>query len=812
MQALVDLLSSSLAQRIGWALIHFLWQGTLVALLLAAVMQFLRHRSPQVRWFLACTAFGLMAVLPVVTAYTVSVDIPNVAEIEPLTEATTLPDSTPLVAAETELPFVAVGDPASPEVPSELPGDGAGLASTTPWLQQAKNFLHPILPWGVLVWLLGVVGISLWHFGGWLLLEKTKRLGTRPVAPAIRNILDQLLQRLRISRPIRLLESARVAVPVVVGWLRPVVLLPASLLSGLTPSQLEAILAHELAHIRRFDCLVKLIQAVIETFLFYHPAVWWISAHIRQESEHCCDELAVEICPDRKSYAHALARIAELTSRKPRLAAAASGGKLLSRIRRIVGLAEDHAGSGVRWLAGILVMVSLIVAGLIIYGNSAIGQTEIQPTTQPTAGVKELSWSKPFVINVQPGVKEPRWSKPFPTNVQSDMAVATAYEYWNKGEYELAIRDFDKAIKLDPSNASAYNDRGLVYLIKDDYDAAIRNFSQAIELNPRNAEPYHNRAVAYCAKEMYDHAIRYFDMAIALNPRNAEAYNSRGFAYMRRGNRDQAIRDFKRAVSLNPKYAPAQKNLSLAEQHKAQIPWGAPVEGVQVCLRADQNQWEVGQIPGFRVDMRNGAERHLELVLSEDHWEIELDGTWFRASVIRLYDPEKRRLGPGAIQEDIPFAPVEWAQWRSRPGNKPIEFTAGKHVIRLAFTANPSGEDEGLSVRAVSNPVEIEIQPATQPTKLELEKTAIEQGSQHIYEVYGTVYDCVLDSLWEDWLAGLETAESEEEFRRAFLEIENMQRPDHHPAAGVVVTLRGGSFTKETVTDGEGKFKFSGLP
>ena len=94
---------------------------------------------------------------------------------------------------------------------------------------------------------------------------------------AIRDVFDRLLRRLRVSRPVRLLQSARVAVPTVAGWLRPVVLLPASALSGLSLEQIEAILAHELAHIRRYDCLVRLIQAVVETLLFYHPAVWWVS-------------------------------------------------------------------------------------------------------------------------------------------------------------------------------------------------------------------------------------------------------------------------------------------------------------------------------------------------------------------------------------------------------------------------------------------------------------------------------------------------------------------------------------------------------
>ena len=157
MQALVDLLSSSLAQRVGWALIHFLWQGTLVALLLAVAMQFLRKHSAQVRWLLACIALGLMAVMPVVTAFVVSVDTANVAEAESPPEMGTLPDAGMSVAVKTEtpgsqiFPKPAAGDSASSEIPSEASDNVSGFSSNTPDLQQAKNFLRPILPWGVLV-------------------------------------------------------------------------------------------------------------------------------------------------------------------------------------------------------------------------------------------------------------------------------------------------------------------------------------------------------------------------------------------------------------------------------------------------------------------------------------------------------------------------------------------------------------------------------------------------------------------------------------------------------------------------------------
>jgi len=240
----------------------------------------------------------------------------------------------------------------------------ARMATTKPWLGRAEDLARPFLPWAFVAWLLGVLGMSVWHLGGWVQLWRIRAQGSEPADPAIRDVFGRLVERLRISRPVRLLQSARVAVPVVVGWLRPVVLLPAATLSGLTPWQLEAVLAHELLHVRRYDCLVRLMQALVETLLFYHPAVWWVSGRIRQQSEHCCDELAVEVCGDRQSYARALARVAELGRRKPHLAAAASGGSLLNRIRRILGLEVQVRLTSPRSLAGVLCIAGILALAL----------------------------------------------------------------------------------------------------------------------------------------------------------------------------------------------------------------------------------------------------------------------------------------------------------------------------------------------------------------------------------------------------------------------------------------------------------------
>jgi uncharacterized protein (TIGR03435 family) len=126
----------------------------------------------------------------------------------------------------------------------------------------------------------------------------------------------------------------------VVGWLRPVVLLPVGVLAGLSVEQVEAVLVHELAHIRRHDYLVNIMQSMAEAFLFYHPAVWWISGHIRAERELCCDDSAVSVAGDAANYARTLAELASLQSVRPGVAMAVTGGSLTQRIARLLGQPE----------------------------------------------------------------------------------------------------------------------------------------------------------------------------------------------------------------------------------------------------------------------------------------------------------------------------------------------------------------------------------------------------------------------------------------------------------------------------------------
>jgi len=372
-----------LVMRIGWTLVHFVWQGVVVAFLLAISLQALRSRTSNARYTAACIALMLMAAMPLGTFALIgsphaTAELTDLAAtgMEPPNAGRPVPGQSSLkrTTPERDQPGMAVDVPDGLPLAAGMQSDAVDAAASAPpvW-QRVSAMVAPFLPLVVALWLMGVSVLSLRLLGGWLQVQRLKRRGIRPVTAGLQEAVGRLSQRLRISRPVTVLASALVRVPTAIGWLRPVILLPASALTSLPPEQLEAILAHELAHIRRYDYLVNLIQTVIETVLFYHPAVWWVSRQIRIEREHCCDDLAVGICGDRVIYARALAAVAELGGALPQLAAAADGGDLLSRVRRVVGLSSPPASRFSVWSAGALAFGLVLALALSAWLPGIVG-------------------------------------------------------------------------------------------------------------------------------------------------------------------------------------------------------------------------------------------------------------------------------------------------------------------------------------------------------------------------------------------------------------------------------------------------------
>ena len=226
---------------------------------------------------------------------------------------------------------------------------------------------HRLLPWVVAVWIAGALAFWLRLLGGWISAERLRSRLVRPAPPEWQQALDGLKTRIRVSRPVRLLVSSLVQAPAVVGWLRPIVLVPVGALAGLPPEQVEALLLHELAHIRRHDYLVNILQSVVEALLFYHPAVWWVSGHIRAERELCCDDAVIAVNRDAVTYARALSELASASPAHFNAVMAATGGSLVHRIARLLGqprpAPRTHSGPGFAAAAILVVIGSFVVFG-----------------------------------------------------------------------------------------------------------------------------------------------------------------------------------------------------------------------------------------------------------------------------------------------------------------------------------------------------------------------------------------------------------------------------------------------------------------
>ncbi len=340
MTAWTDLIGQPVVHRIGWVLLHFLWQGTVIATVWSIVRVLLRTCEAKTRYAVACGLLGMMVMAPIIT-----------------------------------LVWLEPSSATRPGVVSNAVSGLSALSTADPmvdsWIVPAigERVLAGIeqgLSWLVAVWCLGVSALSVRLLRGYWSVRSVATRQARPMDAAWRDRLTELRRRLRVSRPVLLFESVLIEVPAVVGWFRPMILVPASSLSGLTPAQLELILAHELAHIRRHDHWVNLVQVLVETLLFYHPAVWWISRDIRAERELCCDDLAVAACGNPLAYARALTTLEGLRRAPVPLVVGAGDGSLIDRIRHIVGPSGSTATDWRRATGSALLAVGMLlfVAGI----------------------------------------------------------------------------------------------------------------------------------------------------------------------------------------------------------------------------------------------------------------------------------------------------------------------------------------------------------------------------------------------------------------------------------------------------------------
>lgn len=338
------------ARAIASALLHSVWQGAVAAAVTAAALRTLRGASAQARYIVACAGLAAMVVAFAITAARSAVVEGGLhTNVEGGLQTVLAP-----VLGPGPLDF-------SSAIRELRPSDLTANDTRPSWPARLERWSIVAVP----LWFAGVVLLTIRVSVGWLALGRPRRTRLTPAAADLHTRVTELARRVRVSCLVRVAHSTAVRVPSVVGWLRPIILLPASALSGLSPAQLDAVLAHELAHIRRHDFAVNALQTAADVLLFYHPACWWLSRRIRLEREHCCDDVAVAICGDRLAYAAALADL-ETLRQPPALALAATDGPLLRRVRRLVTPPEPSGSPAWAALALPLAVVVIAIGGVVV--------------------------------------------------------------------------------------------------------------------------------------------------------------------------------------------------------------------------------------------------------------------------------------------------------------------------------------------------------------------------------------------------------------------------------------------------------------
>lgn len=434
---------ASLLEIVGWALVHSSWQFVLIALAAQGVSHLLGRHAATVRSSLFIISFAACAIVPVATGCLI-------AGAGRLAATSANPTIAGANESDRGVPL-AVRGPADGQSP---PANGAALSEFLVGHHQAlsargitaettgvralqsrfEQFCRPWLPYIVVLWFLGACGFALRPLTGLLTLTQLRVRGASAVSREVEMLLHGLTQRLAVSPTVAVVQSTLVRIPMVVGWFRPVILLPVSILAELPLPQIEAILAHELAHITRNDFLTNALQTLVETLYFYHPSVWWLSNQIRDERENCCDDLAVATLGSQLDYGRALVAIEHLRGTAPALALGAQSGTILARIERLLQPCPSRPSWGVT--PPLLAMCFLLFAAALAAGGwqgSVPARTSrLQPAQPAESAAPPATKSESTQPPAQPADSSDPASQPEVVNPSPRIIIAENVILWDR--------------------------------------------------------------------------------------------------------------------------------------------------------------------------------------------------------------------------------------------------------------------------------------------------------------------------------------------------------------------------------------------
>ncbi len=351
----VSFISNEIINALGATLVHSIWQAAIIGLVLLVILRMVPKSNAQLKYWLALTA---LAGVVFWGGYTLK---EQVQSIRPYDIAT----AEQLTALWEISPNLAVAQ-------------NYGLGVVQNYTLEFMTKLQPYMTTLVVVWFLGALLLLVRLQGSMIYLSKLRRSQLQPLPQDWVWKVQELAHQLRIHKTIQIAESALAQVPMVIGHIKPIILLPVGIITGLPAREVEAVIAHELAHVKRYDYLINILQTIVESLLFFNPVVWWISQVIRKQREHCCDDLAVKCCGNHLIYAHALTNLGAWSLQTPSMSMGLfkSKGELLQRVKRLV-YPHHRASIKEKWIPAMILGVAITC--LTWYSLKV--QAQLQPAT-----------------------------------------------------------------------------------------------------------------------------------------------------------------------------------------------------------------------------------------------------------------------------------------------------------------------------------------------------------------------------------------------------------------------------------------------
>lgn len=757
---LLNILRDPMWQPLSQTLLHFIWQGLLVAAAVATVLHVWPVRKARSRYFIFLSALLAVAACPIVTLLvTERSDVIASLRSQPeaffLSDASTEDDRNAAVS-KTNAHIVPVEQPIHDnyvpldrfEAAESAAPDLADVSSPPTWRTRLIRISDVVQPYCLLVWMSGVLVLAIRLCLSYLKVRWIAR-DCAVIPSELAAKAKAFGRRLRLNSLPRVCVSNRIRDAIVVGVWRPLVLLPTSWLTEMPPEVLEAVLAHELAHIRRFDLWVNLLQRLIETLLFFHPAVWWLSRQVSVAREMCTDEMAVGVTSDRLTYATALEQLGRLriSHTMPQLTANMGDSKmmLLKRVTNILEVATPR--ERVRWLpAGLLAMA---IPTAILFTSLTVGSpresratavsaekdgadTKAPGIADPASGENnELSWGP--VIERTIGdprraalEKKHRCIIDFDTGRVAAWPVDGLQAFDKSGGYTNALKEFVREHGLDAvgrSDGDPDDTVGLVsfgmWAIEVENDqwqmephrviqgvadrlGGIGMFLLGMASPPEELViPWGKRSSVgedlprrttylFETREGSRGILQIVEVASTTTFRYKLVMNTKDAA-SKRGNKETAVENAEKDDDDT-------KTPGIADPGGMRLApdWGKTVNGVRMRVTEPRFSVVKGERIDLRVDIHNGGQVNRS-ILKTEAWELEIDGEWLKAT--------------GGTPGDRFHLPL--AAGQTRRGLKLSALTNlgfGKHTLRVACHLYGDGRSKDVPrIRIVSQPVEFEV-------------------------------------------------------------------------------------------------------